>query len=137
MEIKDTDYILGVWFSESKRGNIMVTVKKDIDTGWECECRLRQYVDEKVFDSDDKKTVYNIAFDNKFTDEQVIEKISRLYKTKFLVLFPDNYEFVEIRGGADKFMFELAKRDWSNIKRMDKAEYESKYGKLKKGEKNE
>jgi hypothetical protein len=137
MEIKDTDYILGVWFSESKRGNIMVTVKKDIDTGWECECRLRQYVDEKVFDSDDKKTVYNIAFDNKFTDEQVIEKISRLYKTKFLVLFPDNYEFVEIKGGMDKFIYEIAKQGWSSIKRMDKAEYESKYGKLKEGEENE
>lgn len=128
MEIKDTDYILGVWYSESKRGNIMVTVKKDIATGWQCECRLRQYVDSKAFDSKDKKSVYNISFDNKFTDEQVIERVTELYKTKFLVLFPNNYEYVEIKGGQDKFVYELAKRDWSSIKIMDKAEFKQKYG---------
>jgi hypothetical protein len=137
MEIKNTDYILGVWFSENKRGNILVTVKKDVVTGWECECRLRLYVDEKVFDSDDKKTVYRISFDSGLTEEQIAEKVTKLFKTKFLVLFPNNYEFVEIKGGMDKFIYEIAKRGWSSIKRMDKAEYESKYGKLKEGEENE
>jgi len=53
------DYILGVWTADGPTHNILITVIRNPDTRWHFHVRVREYVDDKIFeDSQDRKTFH-------------------------------------------------------------------------------
>lgn len=130
MEMKEDDYILGVWFAEAPNNdNFMLTLKRDDSPkNWIGEYRFRYLVDDKAFNSDDKKSFYGIKIKDK-TENQVIKEMNKALKYVHKEKYTKRNEFVEIKGGLEKFMFRLAQQDWANVKQVSKEEYEKEYRK--------
>lgn len=127
MDFKQEDYVLGVWFAEKKNGdNWLMTIKQKQGTTdcWEGEYRFRYKKDDKIFNSEDEKNVYSLGIDGE-SEDQIVEKLNGLFeviKTEYTA----HSEYVEIKGGMEKFMFRLAQCPWSNIKRFSgKEDYEA------------
>lgn len=70
MTILYSDKLLGLWYAEIPPGN-MFTALETTDTGFRVVTRLRIYKDDKVFDSEDEKTWYEVLCDTKSYDEMV------------------------------------------------------------------
>ncbi len=117
MEFKEDDYILGFWFGIHQDRNVLTTVKKIDNNNWFAECRLRQYVDDKHFDSQDKKSFWDITITDR-TDEEVISKMNELFQAMKDQYFINDYEYHEVKGNAEKFMFIMAMQPWSQIQVM-------------------
>lgn len=114
MEIKDNDYIVGMWFAEAKNGdNWQLTLLKR-DNKWLGEYRFRYKVDEKVFDSKDKKSFYSFTIDGKMKEKEVIAKLNKLFEL-IKIKYPKG-KFVEVKGDMDKFMYVMAQEKFIHIK---------------------
>src|SRR3990167_671736 len=125
MEIKETDYILGIWFAEDKNGNnFIMLVKRDKNTPkeWIGEYRFRYKVDDKIFDSDDKKSFYEFSIID-LTEKEVLAKIESFFES-IKIVYSFKNEYVEIKGDVQKFMFRAAQAEWMNLKRLSKEEAE-------------
>lgn len=61
MQFKKDDRIIGVWFAEKPNGdNFMMTAKAGEKPGiFEFEYRFRYVKDDRIWDSDDKKSFYS------------------------------------------------------------------------------
>lgn len=133
MEFDETDYVLGTWFAEKRGyGNYMMTVKRTKDGTWKGEYRFRYYVDDKVFGSKDRKSVYEITIDKKTKEEDIVKKMNMLFEA-IKVHYTDIHEYIEVKGNVDKFMFLLGMRDWAQIKQLSAKEVEEEYGIKPKG----
>lgn len=115
MQINDTDYILGVWFIEHDKSNVMSILKRDTDeNNWVGELRFRHFVDNKVFDSEDKKTVYEITVKNK-TENEVIEMQAKwMNEASGLSLMPLVDHFI-VKGDSKKFMEMALTKEWMHM----------------------
>jgi hypothetical protein len=119
MEINETDYILGVWHGEGKNRNVLITLKKSSD-GWIGEARLREIKDDKIFESD-TKGFWTLNITDR-TEEEVITDIQELMERMKRESFIDTYEFIEIKGNGEKFLFKIAQEPWAHIERNENAE---------------
>lgn len=84
MEIKDGSYFLGIWLWNHRCGNDMLTVYRD--TEWQMVRRIRIYLDNKAFDSEDIKhwrcATRARLEDGSLADEaMVIEEIREIVKS--------------------------------------------------------
>ena len=106
MNLTENDYILGIWFAEAKDGNnFVMTVKRDKDKPkqWTGEYRFRYKVDDKVFESEDKKSFYEFTISD-LTEEEVLAKIENIFN--FIKIgYSAKSEYIEIKGNAEKFRF--------------------------------
>lgn len=122
MEIKDTDYILcfAIGNSAPKRENgktsdfLLSCLKRDNE--WLVEYRFRYHKDNKVFDSEDKKSFYNISLIDK-PEEYIISTLNQFIEV-VRVKYPDT-ELTLVQGDTDKFMYMFAQEENCNIQRKD------------------
>ena len=123
MEVKEDTYILGTWFLEQEDvGNLLMTAYKDSKdaTIWKSELRVRSYVDNRTFGSEDIKKSYDRDWKDGTTEQAVIadcEHLMSLYQKAYKTCA---YDFVEIRGDGDKMTEALSKCSWANMKKVDK-----------------
>lgn len=126
IEVKENRYFLGVWFVESKpKGNVLLTAYKDKDGVWEGRARIRTYVDDKAFDSEDNKAVFAFTdFDNQYTEEMVFGMIQNLAERISKVPPGDGkVDFVPLyTNDVTKIMFNLAMKEWCHMKEEPKEE---------------
>lgn len=119
MELNDGDYILGTWFAEQMGfGNFIATVKRGKDGKWEGEYRFRYYVDDKQFDSQDKKRFYRFTAD--CSEEKMLELMREVFEF-VKPMYPNGpYDEMIVQGSADKFMELAQDRPWFNISKEKK-----------------
>ena len=60
MEFVEDDYVVGVWFAGGETSDWLATLVSR-DGQLVGEYRHRYYIDDKTFDSDDKKSFYSLA----------------------------------------------------------------------------
>lgn len=131
IQLQDNDYILGIWFSESKNfGNIMVIMKKgDHDKTWEGQVRIRYYSGKSSdpFDGEDGKSFYNFSYKNS-TESETIEKIEEFIKDftlndSFGALKSLEYPFISdrviVQGNLDIMMDKVKNKDWFHLKKIN------------------
>jgi hypothetical protein len=119
MKIDQDDYIIGIWFGELNGvHNVMSTVKRSKEPGydWFGEARLRMFNDDKIDDSTDTKSFWELRIKDQ-TEEQVIAKMNELFTAMKEKNFVDYYEYIPVNGDGEKFMFIVAMQPWSHIKR--------------------
>lgn len=126
MEITDDDYFLGMWFCSAEgRYNWQCTVMKKKGKGdWIGEYRHRYIVDDKVFNSKDRKSFYTFSLPASETEENITKKVDELSKIVMEKQECDRSEFVDIRGNGQKMLFKLAQCEWASVKRMSKEDAE-------------
>jgi hypothetical protein len=74
MEMKENDYVLGIWTIMWPTGNFMCSVKRTKNK-WKGEGRFRYYRDKKMHDSNDRKEFYGFVIPDNTTEEEIIRKI--------------------------------------------------------------
>lgn len=124
MEFHTGDYILGMWFMQNKEGNFMLSVVKRNEE-WIGEYRFRYFVDKKTFGSKDKKSFYSMKLKGNQKESEIIKTMDKIMNGFCESYKPDTTDKILIQStDINKFMFEMAKRDWcqiSNGKTMEEA----------------
>lgn len=125
MEFDKDDYILGVWFAnaDDNNSNFMLTVKRklgEVDQ-WEGEYRTRYFKDNKTFNSEDIKNFRAFKTKGSISEDRIEKKMHDLFDF-VKIKYNKDREYVEIKGGMDKFVFKLAQCEWSHIKKFNSEE---------------
>lgn len=115
MQINENDYVLGVWFIEHDKSNVMSIFKRDDDeNNWIGELRFRHFIDDKVFGSEDKKTVYDITVKNKTEDEVIEMQAKWMHEASGLSLASTIDHFI-VKGDGKKFMEMALTKEWMHM----------------------
>ncbi len=111
IELKDGDYVLGVWFVGSCFGDVMITAWREAGAeSFRCKIRRREKKDALLnpWLTEDRKDWWRIRLDG--VDEAgVIEVASDAAMASYAYYkvrggTPTQPEVVMVRGGPDKFM---------------------------------
>lgn len=117
MRFEKDDYIVGIWFLEFHDKNILYNMKRNKEGKYIADIRFRYFKDDKIFNSSDKKSSYNISPDKDLTEKEVINDARKIFKEIIKEEKNKKYFYDEllIQGDVKKF-FELAKaKSWMHI----------------------
>lgn len=115
MNVKEDDYLLGIWFVGWGTGDWMATAKRTKDMGFEIEYRFRYYEGPDPWDGKDSKNWYKAATPE--TDEEkVIAAMDGVWG--IIANRPDKEitDRILIRGGSEKFIKAIQGKSWFHIK---------------------
>lgn len=117
MNFYQSDYILGVWFAESKNGdNFYIFVKKEVSGLWIGQMTFRHHKDPDPWADKDEKYHKNFTSDSK-TEEEVIETINSLFSSASIA-YNAYTDILMVQGDLTKFI-QLAKtREWLHMKKV-------------------
>lgn len=121
VEINEDDYILGVWFGESKdRSNYLITVKRGkTKSSWDVNLCIQVRKDKKIWRSKDDKSFFKTTM-NDLTESEVEGKVNNELIPMFDELFNHRKCYTEIKGDSEKFAFKIAQQDWAHVKIYNK-----------------
>lgn len=117
------EYCLAFWFAEWEARNAKerpgswlagVWREKNADH-WTLKYRFRYYVDAKIFDSDDERSVYEFQPELETPEAKLLESVgvvAALNKARFRC----EVDFVLVRGDAEAAMKKLMERPWVNLR---------------------
>lgn len=126
MNIKDGDYIVGLWFvtipphSKHPRGGDWMAslVRKKGETEFRFEYRFRWYVDERIFDHEDETNWYCYSVPD--TEDEAVWNI-QLAAGNLAKSAKGTVEFMPVRGGFKEFYAEASsgKYKWLHLQMLD------------------
>lgn len=119
IEINDKSYIVGMWFSRDPITNNdwLACIVRDPEQptrykGWS---RFRYVKDNKIWDSEDRKSWTTFTSREQMNDDEIIGFIRLMQKLE--CAYPHKDEII-VKGDIKKF-FELAKdKSWMNLKEV-------------------
>ena len=129
MELKEDDYILGCWFAVDPDDNdwlMTIKRKQDDPLNWTGEYRFRYRVDNKVFQSQDRKSFYSFTITNQ-TEEQVIEQLNKLVDM-IREQYSKFFKYTEIKGNSEKFAFRYLQEDFANCTMISPEDFKNQRG---------
>lgn len=126
IEITPENYYIGMWFMElpDRIGNWMACAwrPKDKPGPWTLRWRFRYYEDEKIFDSEDRRSWYTMEIKDA-TEEKVVESLEYV-ATMMCGVTGTTLTFWEIRGDGDKAMDKMKTHPppWMHAQHMSEEE---------------
>lgn len=121
IELNEKSYILCIWFASCPQteNDLMITVIKDPDKEgyWKGKMRVRQKIDDNIFDSNDLKTWYSFETNVPMTEDEMIRKQHEMMEST-KVLFPE-IDFVIVQGGVEAFLEKAKEKPWMHMKVED------------------
>lgn len=78
IELKPGDYVLGIWVFDNPPYNLLGIVRKS-EGQWIFDVRTRTYVDDKIFDSKDRKRFWQVTYKPDQTEESVLESVREMF----------------------------------------------------------
>lgn len=124
MDIRQNDYILGVWFISSEDKDWLCTVVKR-DGKWVGEYRFRYYADDKVFDSDDKKSFYTFEAEGDLPEELIKERIDTIAQkmTELDIWAGSTLQYVDVRGDGAVWVEKMRNAPFVHIQETPTTDY--------------
>lgn len=117
MRLDENDHVVNVWFADDVDGNNLVVILRRRENQHVMEVRVRQKVDEKVYDSKDKRTHYRMTFKNGITEETALVMCN-----SFWVMSSEKYCMHQINqrvdGGVEKFTKTMQKYEAFHCKEI-------------------
>ena len=96
------DHVVNVWFADDINGNNLMTILRRREDRYTLDVRVRQRVDDKIYDSKDKKDFYQATMKPGMTEEAALATCSA-----FWVTVSERYCMHQINqrvdGGVKKF----------------------------------
>ena len=133
MTIVFTKDTIGIWFVSNDKQDVMAHLAQAEGEVPELTIRTRTYVDDKVWDSDDKKSWHTIRPSPGYKSENVLQEMLDKVEGVMKQLSKDfgrDYSCVLMgNGGIDEFFEEFTSMPGIHSKNLTKEEYEEKYGK--------
>lgn len=129
LDPKDGDHIIGVHFLNFKAGNMLATTWLRDGEARGC-VRLRIFMDDKVWGSNDVRKFWTISGKDKPLSEAEIQSkvalmFSEAYKNLKAAGTSDgelHLEFIPINGGMEDMIREISKKDFISIKTIEVGE---------------
>ncbi len=114
-----TERTLGIWFvTIGEEADWLGSVWKT-DEGYEIAYRFRFYVDDKTFDSEDKKNWYKSEISKDSADDaKMIKTMRDIAEILWVAGGGKRYEVMMESGGIDEFMEEFQKLPFVSAKVM-------------------
>jgi len=121
MELNENTKVIAMWFLNfDDTGNIMVTLtREDEQSDWNGELRVRSYVDDKNFESNDKKSTHGRTWNKDMKEKDVIKSIDTLLDLYRTAYKPNVDDYLYINGSSQDMMKVLETKDWANMKKLD------------------
>ena len=96
--ITSDDYVLGIWsLSNPGKQDWLAIVRKDSTTGqWVLKYRFRYYVDDKLWDSEDRKSGTVVEIDGSAPEDKMVELVEGMQKTLIEGGFGNNKENIVV-----------------------------------------
>jgi hypothetical protein len=131
MELKEKDYLIGIWWFPlpNNEGDVMGSVVKKHETGkWHLEYRFRYHKDDKVFDSEDRKSWYDATMDGNTPEKVVFESTDKLFNI-FAMKAGSIIDYFDVRGDVTVFMQKTQQSPppWMHTKSMSEQEFKEAY----------
>lgn len=118
-DLKEDDYILGVWFIAWETCDWVASIQKKDDGDYQLRYRFRYYNEESTspFDGKDRKSIYSGT--TPFRDEEkIIAEIdnvqNRMIEDRPALL----RDRIIVRGNAEKLIDALKGKEWAHIKKL-------------------
>lgn len=119
MEVKEGDYILGIWVLGNGERDWMASVVKHNGSGvWTLEYCFRYYDDEAVWNSGDVKNWYKGEIAGEETEEKVISAVETVMQGLKMSGFGDKEKKHIIRGGPEEMFEAFQDSEFFHMKQM-------------------
>lgn len=128
--IEFTERTIGVWYCELDGSqDYLCSVWRTEEGGLVCKYRFRYYVDDKSFDSDDKKNWYEMELKKSdFAAEQhLIANMRMVVDLLGKSSGGETYELMMDDGGIDAFIERFKDMPFASTKEISKDEYDKDY----------
>lgn len=111
MTIELTDKTIGVWaVSLNDESDYLAALWRDDDGNFVMEYRFRYYVDDKTFDSKDRKNWYRCEVQaDKTSEDKVIEVMRLSARMLWKSSGGKRYEIMMDEGGIERMMEDMAR----------------------------
>lgn len=123
LELKDGRFVLGIWFLSDDAGasDAMIAAYRDgPDPGeWTLTWRFRYYVDDRVFNSDDVRSVYSAR---KTCAEAELLAAARTLVGVMALKYPRVDERLVRSASADVVLRAIERRSWCHSRVVKKGE---------------
>jgi hypothetical protein len=76
IELNESSYVLGLWFIQWDECNWMCCAYRDGDEAdWKIRYRFRYFADDRVFDSDDRRSWYGVTVSSRVLESEMAQKM--------------------------------------------------------------
>ena len=128
MVIEENDYILGFWFAEAGNGDDWLMILLRRGKKYIGEYRFRYKKDDKIFDSEDKKSFYSFSAKTEdVAEDEMVKKLNGFFEMVKL-RYSVRAKYIEVKGDFHKFSYLGAQEDFFHIKTGGKEEMEKYIG---------
>lgn len=109
IEFDEKDHVVNVWFADDIDGNnLMMILRRREDGQHVMNVRLREKIDDRVFDSEDRKNFWQMTFKRGVTEEAALVMCN-----SFWLVASQKYCMHQINqrvdGGPEKFAITMEK----------------------------
>jgi hypothetical protein len=119
-ETKEDTYVIALWFIPVPKHNMdILTTAMQATKGAETKIitRFRYHVDDKVWGSKDKKSVYHASSND---SEEVTLRKMRAVQAQMALAGETEYHEVLVQGNSEKLIEMLKKQPWAHMKFVGK-----------------
>lgn len=117
IKLDEKDSVVCLWMADDIDGDSLMVILQERENSYTLNARLRKRVDDKVFDSEDKKTFYRLLFKPGVTKETALELCDAFWDAA-----GEKYCMRSIRqligGGIREFQTALRKYDSFHERKM-------------------
>lgn len=118
IDLNENTYCLGLWYLEGDGKDWLAAVTRDGDGPMTLRYRFRYYVDDKAFDSNDRKNWYKATCPPHLTEDEIVASIDALVSKMVSEGMRKPWRRV-VRGGAEKTMTALRAAPFVHIQTRD------------------
>ena len=121
--IFDETLVDSIWFGPIQGGDVLAVLMRQPDEPWTLTYRFRYYVDDKAHESEDRKSVWHVAFDDQESIcDRTREHVSAAFRTavRMAGLQPSElrYRVINAQGRAAGEALVAAVGSWGHAKRF-------------------
>lgn len=116
IELKDSTYLLAIWFVSWREANWMCAVYRHApEDDWTVRYRFRYFEDERVFDSDDRRSWYAGTLPSSMTEDMLIAKFD-MFASVVGLGRGASLERLLVKGGMEDLKRAAEGCEWFNFR---------------------
>lgn len=118
IEIKDGRYFCKMWFTGTKGVDWLAVMWRDDDGPWTFQYRFRYHEDDKVFDSKDRKSWYEVKIPGDEPEDEVLGKLNLVARTLTCAMRSNLHEIPLKTREAAVVMKALEVQEFTEMRQM-------------------
>jgi hypothetical protein len=128
--IEITERTQAIWYVQGKQMDWLACIESAEEEGrFKLTYRFRYYVDKKAWDSEDRKSWYEMTAADMAKGIETVRMLAEVIKMRAKAEGAgEMWELLRGTGSMKSFMAQFAALPFAHMKQLTKAEYEAEYG---------